>query len=150
MIPHAATLFSIVLAVGCTAGAGGSMAAAPSAAGAGQAEAPLAQPFDLKVAGAMRIAGESLTVEFEKVVEDSRCPTGATCVWEGDALARIQLLGSGGERATLNLHTQSSFPREGTFQKFRIRLVGVAPAPRSGSEIPPDSYVATLVVSVND
>jgi hypothetical protein len=150
MIPYAATLISVVLAVGCTPGVGGAIAAAPSAAGAGQAEAPVGRPFELKVAGVTRIAGESLTVEFEKVVEDSRCPVGVTCVWEGDAVARLHLLGSGGERATLNLHTQSSFPREGTFQKFRIRLVGVAPVPRSGSEIPPGSYVATLVLSLNE
>jgi hypothetical protein len=149
------TLSSIVLAVGCTvgigtAGVGGSMVAAPSAAGAGQAEAPLARPFELKAAGTVRIAGASLTVEFEKVAEDSRCPEGVTCVWEGDAVARLHLLGSGLERATLNLHTQSSFPREGTFQKYRVRLVGLAPSRRSGSEIPPDAYVATLVVSVTE
>lgn len=150
MGPHSVTLISIVLAFGCTAGVGGSIAASPSAAGAGQAEVPLGRAFDLRVGAPTRIRGESLTVEFEKVVEDSRCPKGATCVWEGDAVARFQLLGSSGERVTLDLHTQSRFPREGTFQKFRIRLIGVAPARRSGSDIPPDTYVATLVVSLHE
>jgi hypothetical protein len=149
MIPRSVALTAIALALGCAGHVDGS-AAASTTAGAAQGEASLGRPFELKVAAAMRFARESLTVEFEKVVEDSRCRVGATCVWEGDAVARLQLLGPGGERALFDLHTQSKFPREGTFQKFRIRLVGLAPARPSGSEIASDTYIATLVVSVNE
>jgi hypothetical protein len=109
----------------------------------------LGEEFALHAGGTARIASDGLTVGFERIVEDSRCPADTTCVWAGDAVVRVEIRRSQSERATLDLHTQSNAPREGRFRQYRVRLVRVAPVRQSSSEIPPDQYVVTLVIFGN-
>ena len=111
------------------------------------ADALLDREFELRVSGVARISGEPLTITFDSVVADSRCPTNTTCVFEGDATVRLNVEGSNASRLTLDLHTQANGPRDGGFQKYRIRLVRLAPDRQNSSAIPSDQYVATLIVS---
>ncbi len=107
----------------------------------------LSQNFDVRVNETVAIDGESLRITFERVVEDSRCPTNTTCFWAGDAVVRVALLGANAERGTLNLHTLSETAAQGSFQKFRVRLVQLAPVPHDGGSVPAEQYVATLIVT---
>jgi hypothetical protein len=107
----------------------------------------LGSRFDVRINEAVQIAGEPLRVTFERVVEDSRCPTNTTCIWAGDAVVRIGLRGANAESGTLDLHTLSDTAAEGSFQKYRLRLVQLAPTPHESGGIPADQYVATLIVS---
>jgi hypothetical protein len=104
------------------------------------------QDFDARIGETVAIAGEPLTVTFEQVVEDSRCPANATCVWAGTAVVRVGLRVADTQRGTLQLQTLSDAAREGVFQKYRLRLVQLRPAPADSSRIPDEQYVATLVV----
>lgn len=110
------------------------------------AEAKVGEEFSLQPGGSAQIIGEALSLRFERVVSDSRCPVGVTCVWEGDAVARIQLEGTSGQTMAADLHTSPSFSAEVTFQGYRVRLVRLAPPRQEDAQISPESYVATLIV----
>src|SRR5262245_2914355 len=49
------------------------------------ADPELGRPFEMKPDEVVAIQG--LRITFEGVADDSRCPTGAQCVWAGDAAA---------------------------------------------------------------
>jgi hypothetical protein len=37
------------------------------------------------------ISAEKLYIKFDSVISDSRCPTGVTCIWAGEATAKVQM-----------------------------------------------------------
>jgi hypothetical protein len=89
---------------------------------------------------------DGLTVKFEGVSADSRCPIGVQCFWEGDAVVRISVSEPSREGAALELHTAGRFPREGTYGRYRVRLVSLVPQPREGEPVAADRYRATLQI----
>ena len=108
--------------------------------------ARLGQDFDVRIGETVAIADEPLTLTFEQVVEDSRCPTNTTCVWAGTAVIRLGA-SRRGHRARNDEPPDAIGCRcEGVFQKYRLRLVRLAPTPRDSSRIPDEQYVATLMV----
>lgn len=108
--------------------------------------ARLGQPFDLGVGETALLEGEDLRVTFETVSEDSRCPSGAQCIWEGDAVARVTVSRDAQAPATLELHTSGRFERSAPYLTYRIALVDVVPYPHLGGMIDRAGYVATLRV----
>jgi hypothetical protein len=108
--------------------------------------ARVGENFDLRIGETVTIAGEPLIVSFDRVVEDSRCPTNTTCVWAGTAVVQLGLRTSDSVRGTLNLQTLSDASREGVFQKYRLRLIQLAPTPTDSTPVPPEQYVLTLMV----
>jgi hypothetical protein len=82
-----------------------------------------------------------LNVRFLRVLEDSRCPADALCVWIGDAVVRIDI-SAGQDQAERDLHTANKQPV--SFNGSRIELVALAPYPYSSGPIRPEDYRATL------
>ena len=105
------------------------------------------QEFELGPGQSALVGSEPLKVTFETITADSRCPPEVQCVWEGDAVARLQA--SIGKQAptTLELHTNNGFATQATHGTYRIRLTAVAPGPHAGVTIDPAAYVITLVVT---
>jgi hypothetical protein len=93
--------------------------AAPSA----PLEINLGRAFTLGGGGAVmaRYAPAKLRVAFVGIVNDSRCPKGANCVWEGDATVRFLINGKRTE-----LHTGVE-PREIPVGGLRLRLTNLEP-----------------------
>jgi len=87
---------------------------------------------------------EDIRVTFEKVLEDSRCPVGVTCVWEGNAKIRLALLeldiGSVGE---LNSNRKID-PDSLVFAGYTIRIKSLDPYPIDGVSIDSMDYRVTL------
>lgn len=82
-----------------------------------------------------------------RVIEDSRCPTYAICVWEGQVAVDVQIkVGAQELRDTLStvryLHGGDSV----FFQGYKIKLLAVAP-PRDRTDIPQEEYLLHLQVS---
>ena len=94
----------------------------------------------------MRIREFDITITFEGVVEDSRCPTGVDCIREGDAAVRIRIDARAVPPATYILHTSEAFDREIVHGEVRVRLVAVTPHPAVGSTRRPEDYRATLSI----
>ena len=57
----------------------------------GGLKASLGQQFSLSIGQSAQIEGEDLQIKFVEVVEDSRCPTDATCIWEGRVSVAVEI-----------------------------------------------------------
>jgi hypothetical protein len=109
------------------------------------AEAELGRPFDVKPAETVTIQG--LRITFEGVSEDSRCPTGAQCMWAGDAAATFTLEKPPAAALHKTLHTNGRYERQAETNGLIVRLEDIKPYPKEGATIAPDDYRATLVVT---
>ena len=84
---------------------------------------------------------------FVDVPQESRCPIGAQCVWEGDATVVLAVSQAGTSDTThIELHTSKRFATSGAFKDLSIRLEKVDPYPHVGVKIPLADYMATLVI----
>lgn len=101
--------------------------------------------FDLAPGGTARIADTPLAIRFDTVSEDSRCPTDAQCVWEGNATLRLTV-DSAGTLRPVELRTAGT-PQPAQAFGHRIEYRALRPLPTTAGPIPPRSYVATLRVS---
>ena len=107
--------------------------------------ANLDEKFELPVGDTATINGQGLTIIFTQVTEDSRCPIGVSCFWEGDGAVRLVLSKSGYTTQTVTLHTTLT-PQSATYAGYTISLLDLAPYPVYPNPIDPDDYVATLLV----
>jgi hypothetical protein len=124
--------------VSCTSLASG-CAAHPS-----QPSRPLGQPFDLK-AGTSAVLADGLRLTFERVRADSRCPLDALCIQAGEAIVVFTLAQSAAAQVEQELRTTPG-SSEASYLSYVIKLVALAPYPRSTQPIRPEDYVATLTV----
>jgi len=124
--------------VSCTSVASG-CAAHPS-----QPSRPLGQPFDLK-AGTSAMLADGLRLTFERVRADSRCPLDALCIQAGEAIVVLTLAQGAAAQAEQELRTTPG-SSEALYLSYVIKLVALAPYPRSTQQIRPEEYVATLTV----
>jgi hypothetical protein len=105
------------------------------------------QEFELGPGQSALVGPEPLKVTFDAVTADSRCPVDVQCVWEGDAVAKIQAAMGTQAGAPYELHTHTGYSTQVDHGGYRIRLTAVAPAPRAGVAIDPAAYVITLLVT---
>jgi hypothetical protein len=109
-------------------------------------QTPLDQPFDLR-AGSSAIVDGGLRIAFERVPADSRCPLDALCLRGGDATVALTFSQDGRNAAARELRTDPLTSSVTSYDGYSIRLVALAPYPRSDRPILPDDYVATLKVA---
>ena len=128
----ALALVSLLAAAGC--------AASPSGPAPGQA----GEPFQLRV-GAAATTSDGLSIAFDRVASDSRCPIDANCVWAGDAVIVLKMSHRSG-RDDVELHTDAGRKRA-TFLSYTVELVALAPYPQASRPTAPTDYVATLTLS---
>jgi hypothetical protein len=102
----------------------------------------------IKVGKETKISGEDLKIAFVSVMDDSRCPEGATCVWAGNGRAHFTASNSKGDCVEFDLNTMLT-PGEYDFGKYKIKLANLSPHPSIKHQPKPDEYVATLVVTKN-
>ena len=112
------------------------------------AEVSPGQEFTLKLGQTARVKGEGLEVKFASVVEDSRCPKGEQCIWQGRARIRVEVAGGGGEPVTLELGTEPG-RQEAARLDYGLTLVALNPYPTANKQAAPEDYQATLVVDKN-
>jgi hypothetical protein len=110
-------------------------------------EAVLDQEFKLEYGQEVAVKGQELSVKFDAVLEDSRCPTGVNCVWEGDAKILIGAREATSEALKLELHTNGRFNQAGAYRQYVIRLVALDPHPKADVENEQKDYVATLLIT---
>jgi hypothetical protein len=110
----------------------------------GDAAVQLDKPFALAVDETAVLEG-GLSVRFESVIEDSRCPSDVLCVWEGNAEIAIEVATGGEDPASVRLSTNPSFATEATYRSYTIELIGLEPYPRTDPWID-EPYRATMAV----
>ena len=67
------------------------------------------------------------SVKFISVIDDSRCPVGATCVWAGNAKVKIQL-SKGRDAKEFEINTGIQ-PSTIEYKGYQIKIVSLSPRP---------------------
>ena len=137
-----------MLLLGCLIGVAG-CAANPMA----RVPVKIGEEFSLALGESVGIDQSGVSVGFKAVVEDSRCPMNARCIWEGNA--RIAILVSafpagrpaGTHDVTngkIELNTSTRFNTREKITDFVVELRRLEPDRVAGAQT--RGYVATLFV----
>jgi hypothetical protein len=89
------------------------------------------------------VPGAGFKIKFVEMVEDSRCPTGTTCIWAGNAKVKIEVRGGRGGAKTFELNSATQ-PTVVNYAGYDIKLIGLTPKPAVNVRIDPDKYVASF------
>jgi hypothetical protein len=84
---------------------------------------------------------------FDELMEDSRCPMNANCVWEGNAKIRLSLKSSDDQEHSIELNTNSNFTIDTIVGDFYILLNSLSPYPNTNENYSTDDYKATITIS---
>lgn len=106
-------------------------------------EAPVS--FVLKVGETERLEGGVLTLSFNEVTSDSRCPRDVVCIVAGEATVVFRAASKRRE-ATLTFRIPPDGSDVTEFDDFRITIRTLQPEPESGKTIDPGDYTADVLV----
>jgi hypothetical protein len=91
------------------------------------------------------VSGADLSIKFEEVVGDNRCPGDATCILGGSATIRILVQGPGSASQRYELTTGEMRPAQ--HRGTRIELLEVTPYPFSSMPFEPSEYRIKLRIT---
>lgn len=83
---------------------------------------------------------------LDSVLNDSRCPNGAYCFWEGNAVVRLRYEKLSGDPVFFDLNTHRQFRTDTVIDGYVIRFVGLSPQPVTEPKIAQKSYIARIIV----
>ena len=92
------------------------------------------------------VTKDRLKIKFMSLVEDSRCPTDANCIWAGNAKIKIRVTDFRGRVENFELNTNGQ-PQSADFAGWHITLENLTPHPKTNVRINRKGYIATLSVS---
>lgn len=110
------------------------------------AEAQTDRQMKLRVNELKAVPGSKISIKFISVLEDSRCPEDANCIWAGNAKLKIKLRKNKGVWKSFELNTNQS-EKTISFEGFDISIADLDPKPRSNIRINRYGYTATFKVS---
>lgn len=69
---------------------------------------------------------------FDSLLQDSRCPTGVICTWQGTAIAKFSFTVNNDQQdITLSvLHYPSLYPSDTTIMGYKIEFLDLQPYPK--------------------
>lgn len=100
---------------------------------------PAAQEMTLRIGEEKAISNSVVRLTFGLVVEDSRCPIDAVCVWQGNAMVELGIRAGMGPTQPIRLNTTLE-PRSSVWNGIRVSLVELQPAPRAAEPTKADAY----------
>lgn len=104
-------------------------------------------PFKMTQKKGMEFENDDMKIIFDNVSEDSRCPEGTTCVWEGEVKVNLTIkTKNGSEKVEI---VRKGKQKENSIQKVgahTIYLMAVNPYPKEGAKIAQEDYKITMVV----
>lgn len=90
----------------------------------------------------------SLSFTFTSIIEDSRCPTNAICVWEGKFTALFTCSGCTNDTFTLG-NNASNNPSTRSQNGYLIELLEISPTVTLNKTIDVNDYQLTLIIRNN-
>jgi hypothetical protein len=105
----------------------------------------LSDTLDLAVGECAEALG-TLGICLDSITEDSRCPEGVVCVWEGNAGIQISVTGSDTLSHEMVLNTHSNFLNDTMFEEVYIALMEVAPYPSVNDALKQEDYLVRILV----
>jgi len=104
-------------------------------------------PFKMTQKKGVEFENDDLKILFDKITEESRCPEGTTCVWEGQVKVQLTVKTKGGSQQVEIIRKGKQ--KENVMEKVgnhTIYLMAVNPYPKSGEKISQEDYRISLVV----
>ena len=105
----------------------------------------LGEEFDLKHGTVRQVSGTTVSLQFQGIDSDSRCPTGAVCKWEGNAEVLLQV--SSEELTGVYSLNTTLDPKVIEHNGYLVELISVSPYPVSGKEIADKDYTIRIYVT---
>lgn len=106
----------------------------------------LGETFTIGVGQSARITGEDMTITFNEVIGDSRCPQNVTCIWEGVASSNVTIMYRGKNYSIVLDQPGLTEQAEDTFMNYTLTY-SLNPYPREGEEISTNEYLLTLTLT---
>lgn len=107
----------------------------------------LEQPFYLPMGSSVKIAGQNLTLRFDAVTNDSRCPRNVNCVTEGEAKCAVTIDDGTLTPVTFTVRGLDWDNAEYKFKKYLLAFK-LDPYPTAGQQIPQSDYRLYMTVSI--
>jgi hypothetical protein len=107
---------------------------------------PLGREVSLAPGQSVSIDSESLEIKFVEVINDSRCASGVTCIWQGEVSGRLDITYR--DVTYSKVVTQpglTSDPSSSEFNGYVLRF-NVQPYPTAGTPIKENDYRLQLTV----
>lgn len=86
---------------------------------------------------------------LDSILEDSRCPIGAQCIWEGDARIRFHFEKMYEQPISFILHTNPRGTSEICIDKYKISLIDLHPYPSIKNSVDQGPLRAELIIREN-
>jgi len=83
---------------------------------------------------------------LDSVLNDSRCPTGVQCFWEGNATVRFSFEKYDNRPVVFDLNTYTGFTNDTIISGYKISLLGLNPYPAVNHKTDQDDYKAELLI----
>ena len=89
-----------------------------------------------------------LSITMDAILSDSRCPEGAICIWEGNAMVRYMISRNNQcDTIILNTHGSDGFPSDTALHSLTFNLQDVTPYPHTNQSIPYNKYTSKLIIT---
>lgn len=113
----------------------------------GQAGPSIGEPFELRHGQSVTFTDAPIKLAFLGVLEDSRCPTGVVCVWEGRCVVTLSLTPEGGEGQKFDLTARGGNPElaAADVHGYHVELHDVKPYPTAGAPRPDASQYSVKI-----
>jgi hypothetical protein len=85
-------------------------------------------------------------LQLNSVINDSRCPIGGECFWEGNAAVSLDLIVGGNYQHNLILNTHRNFTTDTLIDNLNFKLVGLIPYPKLNEVIENKDYIVKIIV----
>jgi hypothetical protein len=103
-------------------------------------------PFSLPVGKTAVIKGKDFSIKFDSVTADSRCPTGVTCVWAGEAKCNMTVTRNGQKQEVVLTQSGSSAENiQDLLGAYKVNFQ-LNPYPKAGSQIKPQDYILSMKI----
>lgn len=100
--------------------------------------------FELQLQQSAEFPDENLAMSFLNVLEDSRCPSDVTCIWQGKTSLSFNMSQDLKTEIILDTYEQNNST---VFGKYEVELIDVKPYPISTATINNEDYTAVLRIS---
>jgi hypothetical protein len=90
--------------------------------------------------------GDQMYICFDSIVNDSRCPPGVTCIWEGNAEVRLTYENNN-KKVFFNLNTHRMFTTDTIIDNYKFSLIGLSSTKSYENRTDPKNFYIRIIVS---
>ena len=107
----------------------------------------IGQKFSLNIGQTADLEEDAFNIKILEVIQDSRCATGATCIWAGEVTFVIEITYKGlTEQTTLTQPGLDDWPSEYIYKQLYEIAYNITPYPELNKQITDDEYGLELII----